>query len=220
MLTFPIAEKFISINGEGTRSGQLAFFIRFPGCNLACPYCDTAWANQKAKAWEEVSAKDLLEEVKNSGIDLVTLTGGEPLLQPGLQDLVLGLKRNKCSVEIETNGSLSIQAWKGEGRPIFTLDYKLPASKMEAEMNLDNYNYLQPCDSVKFVCSNQEDLDKARTIIDRFHLVQKCHVFLSPVFGKADPADMVAYMKAHKMNGVRLQLQAHKFIWDPQAKGV
>ncbi len=78
----------------------------------------------------------------------------------------------------------------------------------------------QKRDTVKFVCSNEEDLDVAREVIEKYSLSEKCNVFLSPVFGKIEPSEIVDYMMKHRMNGVRLQLQLHKFIWDPEKRGV
>ncbi len=221
MAVYPIAETFLSINGEGTRSGQLAYFIRFPVCNLHCSFCDTRWACKDGD-WEQKTTEELVELVKSSGAELVTLTGGEPMLQPELRDLIETLtKECKVLCEIETNGSIDISEYDGPCiRPSFTLDCKLPGSGMEEHMLYSNYNHLRKTDTVKFVCGSAEDLDRAREIIDRFDLTSKCTVFLSPVFGSIEPADMVTYMTEHKMSKVRLQLQIHKFIWDPEEKGV
>lgn len=222
MVEFPIAETFESINGEGTRSGQLAYFIRFPGCNLNCSFCDTSWANKPRNNWNVRSDDQLVHEVKSSGVKLVTLTGGEPLLQPDLPLLIDKLYQIPgLSVEIETNGSQSIARYDhAEPRPVFTLDCKLPGSGMQEAMLYDNYSHLCPEDTVKFVCGSETDLHRAEEIIKRFHLLEHCHVFFSPVFGRIEPADIVSYMITHKLNGVTLQLQIHKFIWDPNAKGV
>jgi len=84
----------------------------------------------------------------------------------------------------------------------------------------ENYELLCPEDTVKFVCGSREDLDVARDVMNRYDLRERCHVYLSPVFGRIEPADIVEYMKEHRMNGVTLQLQIHKFIWDPDKKGV
>ncbi len=101
-----------------------------------------------------------------------------------------------------------------------TMDYKLAGSGMETFMRLQNFSELQPQDTVKFVAGSIEDLEKTRQIIQEYGLTQKCHVYISPVFGAIEPADIVEYMKAHQMNGVRMQLQMHKFIWAPDERGV
>ena len=102
----------------------------------------------------------------------------------------------------------------------FTLDYKLQGSGMEKHMNLDNYEDLRREDTVKFVVSHKEDLDKTRQIIEEYKLTEKCNVYISPVFGRIEPVDIVNYMVEHKMNKVNMQLQMHKIIWDPEMKGV
>ncbi len=218
---YPVAEKFISINGEGAHAGELAAFIRFRGCNLCCTYCDTKWANKNECPVHIIGSDELCEWVLSSGVKNVTLTGGEPLLTDNLQELISKLIQNDLRVEIETNGSISLEKFANAGsRPVFTMDYKLPSSGMEKYMNTDNFAYLNEHDSVKFVCGNSEDLSKAEQIISEYGLEKRCHIYLSPVFGSIDPAYMVEYMKKRRMNTVRLQLQLHKYIWDPQKKGV
>lgn len=221
MAEYKVVEKFVSINGEGTRAGQLAVFIRFQGCNLKCSYCDTTWANEATAPYEwmteeEIAAYILKEKVKN-----VTLTGGEPLLQKDIKVLLERLAKENLRVEIETNGSVEITPFVSiKNRPSMTMDYKLPSSGMEQFMCRRNFALLQKKDTVKFVSGSMEDLERAKEIIDTYELTERCHVYLSPVFGQIEPADMVAYMKEKNMNGVNLQLQMHKFIWDPNRKGV
>ena len=221
MADFRLIERFVSINGEGPRAGELAVFLRFPGCNLQCSYCDTAWANLPDAPTMPATITEVCGYVRETGVRNVTITGGEPLLQPVLPELIAALAEIGCRIEIETNGSLSIAPLAGlSARPAFTLDYKLPGSGMESHMLTENYAYLRHEDTVKFVAGSLEDLDKAREIIGTYALTEKCHVYLSAVFGKIDCRDIVAYMETHRMNGVRLQLQLHKFIWDPNERGV
>lgn len=95
------------------------------------------------------------------------------------------------SVEIETNGSADISAFTQlENRPVFTLDYKLPSSQMEIMMRVSNFEYLKPCDTVKFVAGSLEDLERAMTVIDAYSLTEKCNVHISPVFGEIEPSDI------------------------------
>lgn len=216
-----VAEKFISINGEAARAGELAVFLRFTGCNLRCSYCDTMWANAPDCPYEEMTPEEITAYVKGTGVRNVTVTGGEPLLQKDLPRLLHLLKtETECRVEIETNGAVDISRFCNEDRPVFTLDYKLPSSGCETKMITEHYALLGPEDTVKFVAGSREDLDRVREIINRFGLTEKCHVYLSPVFGSIDPAEMVEYMMEHRMNGVRLQIQMHKVIWDPEKRGV
>ncbi len=219
---FPVAEMFASINGEGVKAGQLAYFLRFRGCNLSCSYCDTKWANEPDCPCEEMTVGELTEAVLASGIRNVTLTGGEPMLQKGMQDLLDALtEQTECRVEIETNGSVDLSGFhRDPGRVVYTMDYKLPGSGMEAHMRADNFAVLQPEDTVKFVAGSPEDLARTAEVIHKYSLTDRCHLYISPVFGRIDPADIVDFMKENQMNGVNLQLQLHKFIWDSDKRGV
>ncbi len=218
--TYQLAEHFISINGEGQWAGCLSLFLRFTGCNLRCSYCDTMWANEKDAPYTLKMTEELLEIARDSGVTNITLTGGEPLLQPHIAELIDSLLEAGFQVEIETNGAVSLAPLfkKLAVRPSFTMDYKLPSSGMESQMCLDNFARLCETDTLKFVCGSQEDLVRAKEIIDEYHPV--CKIYLSPVFGQIDPKEIVEFMKQNRMNGVRLQLQLHKFIWDPNEKGV
>lgn len=221
MITYPVAEKFVSINGEGTRAGELAVFIRFKGCNLSCDYCDTKWANRADTPAVQETAEEIFKFVENSRVVNVTLTGGEPLLQKELYALIEMLIKSGKSVEIETNGSVSIEELsRKEYRPLFTMDYKLPTSGMEGSMCIENFQYLTEQDTVKFVSGSISDLEKAAEIIEKYTLIERCHVYFSPVFGSIEPSEIVAFMKQRRLNGARLQLQLHKFIWDSDKKGV
>lgn len=221
-IEYKVVEKFTSINGEGTRAGQLAVFIRFLGCNLKCEYCDTKWANEEQTAYETMSGQDIYDYIKSTGIKNVTLTGGEPLLQPKIGELLRRLSKDKeIRVEIETNGSICIKEYQEiENPPVFTMDYKLPVSKMTDFMCLENFLYLKKKDTVKFVAGEKKDLEMAKQIIEKYRLMEKCSVYLSPVFGKINPAKIVEFMLENQMNGVNFQLQMHKFIWEPERRGV
>lgn len=221
-MEYKVVEKFISINGEGKCAGQLAVFVRFQGCNLNCSYCDTGWANEDGASCELMTENDIYAYIKETGVRNVTLTGGEPLFQPGIEILLSKLAEDgSLRVEIETNGSVSLKKYKNfENTPEFTMDYKLPESGMTAFMCLENFSYLDKKDTVKFVAGSRKDLEEAKYIIEQYRLVGKCSIYLSPVFGKIDPADMVEFMIENKMNGVNLQLQLHKFIWNPEKRGV
>ncbi|MCR5214347.1 MAG: putative 7-carboxy-7-deazaguanine synthase QueE [Eubacterium sp.] len=224
---YKVVEKFSSINGEARRAGELAVFIRFAGCNLRCSYCDTLYAITDDAKYKEESLEDIINYVESSHITNVTLTGGEPLLQEGIADLVAELLSRNHRVEIETNGAVSILPMYRLAKELrlndelsITLDYKCPSSGMESFMLMENYELLRPCDTVKFVVGSREDLDKARKIIERFSLTEKCPVYLSAVFGAISNAEIVDYMMEHNMNKVIHQLQQHKFIWHPDARGV
>ena len=222
MANFKVVEIFESINGEGRRVGQLAIFIRLQKCNLNCSYCDTRWANGDDAPYTLMSEDEIYDRILKSGIKNITLTGGEPLLHKDVEILLEKIGENpNLSLEIETNGSIELEKFsKLKNPPLFTMDYKLPSSKMENKMCLDNFKYLTLKDTVKFVVRTIEDLKKAKEIIERYSLIGKCAVYFSPVFNSIDPIEIVKFMKENRLNGVNLQLQIHKFIWDPESKGV
>lgn len=218
---FAVVEKFVSINGEGSRAGELAVFIRFRKCNLNCSYCDTKWANGENAEAVMMSAEEIAGYVRSTGVKNVTLTGGEPLLQSDIYDLIKILTEQGNSIEIETNGSIPIaELSQKECRPLFTLDYKLPDSLMEHAMLTENYKYLDKNDVVKFVAGSKSDLEKAIEIIKKFNLTEKCRVYISPVFSRINPVEIVDFMAENRLNDVKLQLQLHKFIWNPDERGV
>lgn len=223
-MKYKIAEKFVSINGEGTKAGQLAIFIRLCGCNLSCSYCDTKWANEPDVKYEEMNLEEIISYIERSGVNNITLTGGEPLLKRE-EDVKILLKAmsdiKDKSIEIETNGSILLEEFTNIAPNIsFTMDYKLPESGMEKYMCLDNFKFLRKNDTVKFVAGSTKDLNRAKEIIEEYNLTKKCSVYLSPVFGKIKSADMVSFMIDNKLNNINLQLQLHKFIWEPDKKGV
>ena len=219
---FYVCEKFVSINGEAQCAGELACFIRFAGCNLDCSYCDTKWANVDIGPFEILNEEDIYSYIKETGVKNVTLTGGEPLIQKGMYELIKLLTKDKnLNIEVETNGSVDISKYISLGENLsFTLDYKLKGSGMQDKMLTDNYKYISKKDSVKFVVSNKEDLDIAKQVIDTYDLCQKTRVYISTAFREVEPREVVEYMKENKMNDVRLQLQLHKYIWNPEERGV
>ncbi len=219
---YKIAEKFVSINGEGRKAGQLSTFIRFVGCNLNCEYCDTKWANEVNAPYEIMSEEEIYAYIVETGVENVTITGGEPLIQENIIRLLTLLsKDDNLYIEIETNGSVSIEPYVSlSDRLTFTLDYKLSASKMEDKMLIANYRLLRACDTVKFVVANECDLNKTREIVDEHLLNIGCGIYISPVFGEIEPSEIVDYMVSNKMNKVNAQLQLHKFIWDADKRGV
>jgi len=214
-----VIEMFLSINGEGLKSGMLATFVRFANCNLRCPYCDTKYSYENPK-YEELSIDEIVERIDNYKAKYVTLTGGEPLIQDGILDLINILSKKGYRIELETNGSIDISKYVGIKGVCFTLDYKGPSSLMEHKMNLDNYKYLTKNDVVKFVCGDNLDLIKAKEIITKYNLEEITNPFLSPIYGEINLEDMVNFMKDNNLSGTRLQLQIHKIIWDKDKRGV
>ncbi len=237
----PVAERFVSINGEGPFAGKPSAFIRFVGCNLTCSYCDTRWACDLKCPCEWLDAWALAQWVSEIGVHHVTLTGGEPLLHPILGELLRRLVNGSgphdlpyelpedLVVEIETNGSVSLNRIgallnflpKSQSeRIVFTVDYKLPGSGMESKMDRGVFASLGERDAVKFVVSDRKDLDRMRVVAEKLNLWNRTQVFVSPVFGAIEPAQIARYLIDNKLFGARLQLQLHKVVWPGVERGV
>lgn len=214
-----IVEKFVSINGEGMRSGQPTVFIRLAGCNLRCSYCDTRYSYGEGGEIASESVSELVSYVLGTGLTNVTITGGEPLLQDGAVDLIRELRGRNLNVEVETNGSVDVRPAKRAGASI-TLDCKSPSSGMAGHMLADNYAAIDLRDCVKFVCGSKEDLDAAKAVIDEHCLLGRTNVILSPVFGAIELREIAEFITENKMSDARMQLQIHKIIWNPEERGV
>jgi len=230
MKEFKITELFTSIEGEGIRSGELAFFVRFFGCNLDCAYCDTGYSREAEIAASPAAPRNdnmptanrqppftlmTLEEitaaVKKSGCVNVTVTGGEPLIQENIAELLAAIAGQGCKINVETNGSINIKSVPCLSGLFFTCDYKSPSSGMSGKMFLTNISALTENDVLKFVVSNKNDLLAALEILNKYP--PKCYTYLSPVYGTIAPAEIVRFMKEHKLvERVRVQLQLHKYI--------
>jgi 7-carboxy-7-deazaguanine synthase len=213
----PVAEIFTSINGEGLRSGSPATFIRFAGCNLACSWCDTAWANVPDAPAIMLTVDDIYRFALDRGLQNITLTGGEPLLQPNIVPLIRRFADDPFFfTEIETNGSLPLDHLRRAGERIsFTLDCKLPSSGMNEHMNVKNFGLLGKRDCVKFVVGSDDDLTEAVRIIDTYGLTTRTNIFLSPVYGVLKPETIAEFIIENAVDA-RLMLQLHKIIWGEQ----
>jgi 7-carboxy-7-deazaguanine synthase len=210
-----VVEIFKSIDGEGIRAGFPATFIRLVGCNLRCSYCDTRYSYENPE-YEELTVDQIVKCVSDLHCHRITLTGGEPLIHDDVDKLITVLTDNGYEVNIETNGSVDIYPYIYNPNIILTVDYKCPSSGMESKMLLNNIKYLRFTDVLKFVVGTQEDLDKCRFISQR----TCANVYVSPVFGQIQPKDIVDYILTNELNNCRVQLQLHKYIWDPQERGV
>ncbi len=204
-----VNEIFDSIDGEGKRAGELATFIRLTGCNLRCSYCDTTYAFTQGC---EMSITDIADKVSYRN---VTLTGGEPLYQD-VHTLLEQLHDH--DINVETNGSMDILPYFKYPNVWFTVDYKCKTSGESNAMLPSNFFHLRPQDVVKFVVGSIDDLEQAKKVCNAYDFV--CPVYISPVFGKIKPAQIVDYMKKHDLEKWKMQLQLHKFIWKPNARGV
>ncbi|MBI4822849.1 MAG: radical SAM protein [Nitrospirae bacterium] len=202
-----IAEIFTSIQGESTYAGCPCTFVRFSGCNLRCTYCDTTYAYSEGV---ELSEADIINEVSLVGVNLVEITGGEPLMQEGAYHLIEHLLNDGYSVLVETNGTMSIK--EIDPRAVVILDIKTPKSGMSEEMDLMNLDYLKPKDEVKFVILDKDDYVWAKKFISRHRLKDKCKVLFSPAFEFLIPETLSAWILQDRLD-VRLNLQMHKYIF-------
>lgn len=215
-----IAEIFDSIDGEGKFTGALATFIRLGGCNMRCSYCDTGYA-LKATDGEEMTVEQIIDEVKRIGNKHVTLTGGEPLMNKYTPVLVDKLCKSGYFVNIETNGSFDVSAYQNENT-IITMDYKTVSSGERHKMSIDRINTLRKQDILKIVCEESDLLDVADLLSQ---VETDAEVYISPVFGKEDPKHLVSFLKKLRdikvrTEGIRVQVQLHKIIWNPEERGV
>lgn len=238
-----VVEIFNSIDGEGKRAGELTTFIRLFGCNLRCSFCDTPYSyNQETDElpYKEMSITEIIEECDKYNTDNITVTGGEPLIHLDIKYLLRALSEAGYNVNVETNGAVKIaQYFNSDGTPAegyenvwFTVDYKSPSSGMEEKMIMDNFDvskYKYHNVVYKFVVGNEEDLNKAYTIITDKIIDKKQNdngniIYLSPIFGDIEPREIVEYMQKtdlfNSKTPIRVQLQLHKIIWDPMKKGV
>lgn len=209
-----INEIFYSIQGEGTNAGKPCVFIRLTYCNLRCTYCDTEYAFYEGS---DKSIENILEEIKKYNCNLVEVTGGEPLFQEGSLELLKLLCDEGYEVMLETGGHLSIE--NVDSRVKIIMDFKTPSSGMMKKNLYSNIAHLKTIDEIKFVIGSREDFDWAADIIEEYKLTTKCEVLFSPVFGKLENIKLSEWILENNLN-VRMQLQMHKYIWEPDKRGV
>ena len=245
-----VIEIFASIDGEGSRQGLLTTFLRLHDCNIRCSYCDTTYSYGIDSIFTEMTASEVANVIESLGNHRITITGGEPLLQEAavvelidelnrrkaetMQDNTSGQAGSTCIIDIdkfdkremlndslydfniETNGTI-IPSFHRDN-VWFTYDYKTPSSLAEESMNVDIFKVATERDLIKFVVGSPEDLDCMRRIIEQYPTVAQ--IYVSPVWGQIEAVLIIDYMKAYNLQNVRFQLQIHKFVWDPDAKGV
>lgn len=209
-----VNEIYYSVQGESTHTGLPCVFVRLTYCNLRCTYCDTEYAFYDG---EDFSINQIIEKVKNHKCNLVEVTGGEPLMQEESYLLLQKLCDEGFDVLLETGGSLPIK--EVDKRVKIIMDLKCPSSVMLKKNLYDNLNYLKKTDELKFVIGTREDYDWSKNIIEEYSLSGKFEMLFSTVFEKLEPQTLVGWILENKLN-VRFQLQAHKYIWNPETKGV
>ena len=213
MLT--VNEIFYSIQGESTRAGRPCVFVRLTACDLRCSWCDTPYAFSEGR---KLSVDEVVKAVDEYGCPLVEITGGEPLLQDGVYELMDRLLAAGRTVMLETGGHRSIARVPAEVVKI--VDVKCPASGESGKNDWDNLARLAPHDEVKFVVADRADYEFARDVIRRHDLRSKAaELLMSPVHGVLDPKTLSEWMLADHLPA-RLQVQLHKIIWLPSTRGV
>ncbi len=209
-----LIEIFCSIQGESSYIGYPCIFIRFAECNLRCNYCDTQYSY---KANYSMNVEDIMDEIrKYHPIKLVEITGGEPLLQADITNLITSLLDNNYKVLLETNGSLALD--KIDERVHKIIDVKTINSGSKNGFCMSNLDCMNDTDELKFVISDYEDYLWSKNFIFSNQLLER-NIIFSPVFNKVAPKVLVSWIIEDKIN-VRFQLQIHKYIWDPAKQGV
>ena len=203
-----ITEIFYSLQGESNTVGLPTVFIRLTGCPLRCSYCDTAYAFHGG---ERLTLAQIFRQVKNFNTSHVTVTGGEPLAQPGCQALMIELLDAGYQVSLETSGALAVA--NVDPRVVKVMDLKTPSSG-EMQRNLyDNIAHLNPQDQVKFVIADQDDYRWSIQQMNDHRLAERCQVLFSPVMGTLSATTLADWILLDQLP-VRFQIQLHKFLWD------
>ena len=206
--TLRITETFLSLQGEANTAGYPTVFVRLTGCPLRCQYCDSAYAFSGGQI---ETLADILDKVASYNVSRVTVTGGEPLAQPGVFALMTALVDRQFSVSLETSGALPVD--RVDPRVVKVLDIKTPDSA-EVHRNLwDNIAHLQPHDQIKFVVCSRGDYDWARIKCDQYQLFDRvADVLFSPSHGALEPSELADWIVADRLPA-RMQMQLHKLLW-------
>ncbi len=202
-----VNEIFYSLQGESSHAGRPCAFVRLTRCNLRCRYCDTAYAFTEG---QDMTVREILEQVDRYPTGLVEVTGGEPLLQAGVHVLIKQLLDSGKQVLIETGGSIDIAPV--DERAVLIYDIKCPESGMSGHNLWGNLERLRPHDEIKFVITDRADYEWAREVV-RFHDLAARHLVLfSPVWTTLE-AELLAGWILEDGLPVRLQVQLHKLLW-------
>ncbi len=208
-----VSEIFFSIQGEGSRAGRPCVFVRFTGCDLRCRWCDTAYAFHGGR---EMARDEILAEVARHPCRFALLTGGEPTLQKELPDLAGALLARGYEVAVETHGQRPLAGLPRE--VIRIADVKTPGSG-EVATDLGWLGDLAPHDEVKFVVCSEADFRWSLDVIRRHRLEGRVGLLLSPVWGEVEPRELARWILESGVQA-RLNLQLHKLVWGPEARGV
>ncbi|MCL2219518.1 MAG: radical SAM protein [Chitinispirillia bacterium] len=205
-----VCEIFTSIQGESTHTGRLCTLIRLAGCNLRCVWCDSPFS-YAIDAGEFISIAELLRVIGESGVKLVEITGGEPLLQPRVSLLCEKLLDTGYEVMVETNGSHDISILPEEVHRI--VDVKCPGSGSSGSFLTGNLGHLCAGDEVKFVLASLDDAVWAKEFCEEHRISEKCDVIFSPVLRNLPFDKLADWMVKNRLSDIRFGLQLHKVIW-------
>lgn len=209
-----ITEIFFSIQGESTQAGRPCIFVRTTGCDLRCRWCDTAYAFHGGT---KMSVAEILQKIRQWPCKLVELTGGEPTLQKKLPLLIEQLLSADYEVMLETGGHRDLSGIDARVKKI--IDVKCPGSGEAGKMYWPNLENPGLADEVKFVIADRADYEYAVQVVQKYKLEKTCTVLFSPIFSGVEYKILVKWLLQDGLQA-RIQLQLHKFIWDPQTRGV
>jgi 7-carboxy-7-deazaguanine synthase len=209
-----ITEIYASVQGETQYAGLPCTLVRTTGCDLRCTYCDSAFAFHGGR---DMTLDEIVAEVGRLGAPLVLLTGGEPMLQKELPSLAARLLEGGYRVMIETSGAHPLDALPAD--VVRIVDIKTPGSGESHRMHWPALDGLRPRDAAKFVLTSEADYRWASEVIRERRLAERTEVLLSPMHGRLPPEQLVSWMLRDRLPA-RLNLQIHKYIWSPDARGV
>jgi 7-carboxy-7-deazaguanine synthase len=209
-----INEIFYSIQGESSWVGYPTTFVRTSGCHLRCTYCDTTYAYHEG---QQMSVDEILQAVESHGARHVCVTGGEPLLQPAIYEFMRRLCDAGYRVSLETSGDKD--CGKVDARVKKIIDVKTPDSGEPKAFSSENLRFADRETEFKFVICSERDFIWAEGFAREKELFEKSNVLYSPSFGKIEEKWLAEKILAEK-SSARLQLQLHKYIWSPYARGV
>ena len=212
-ITLKINEIFFSIQGESTHIGRSCVFVRLTYCNLRCTWCDTTYAFFEG---QDMMLSEIIDQIEQYNCQLVEITGGEPLIQKNVHILLEKLCDQGYEVLLETAGHMDIAVVDQRVKRI--MDIKCPSSGESEKIMWSNIDALRNTDEVKFVAGSMEDLTWIKSLLEKYELHSRCAVIVSPVFGKMENRILAEWILDTRLP-VRMQIQLHKQIWKPDARG-
>ncbi|HHT75512.1 MAG TPA: radical SAM protein [Methanomassiliicoccaceae archaeon] len=201
-----VIEIFTSLQGEGVLMGTPTTFVRFEGCNLDCQWCDTKYAREGGR---EMTPHQVLDEVEERNVPFVCLTGGEPMLQEGILEVIEELLDSDHHVTIETNGSVPLDPLPTSDDILISMDVKCPSSGMSHRLYRDNLTFLGPQDQLKFIIADRVDYLYAKKVLRENEV--NCPIIMTPV-GGTELRDLATWVLEDRL-WVRVLPQLHKLIW-------